>query len=157
MDIVWDIQLGKSHADAALFRLRLHHGLAFGNDLAKDTDSGDNDIFPDSTTARSRTSLINLSKCQPACRIWQCSPSGRPSATGGGLQQLGETEDRIERAAKLMAHAGKEIRFREIGFFRRGLGALQFDVSFLECNSKRLRSVTSRAAANTPCSFRSRS
>ena len=51
---------------------------------------------------------------------------------GGGLQQLGEAEDRIERAAQLMAHAGEEIRFREVGFFRRGLGALQFDVRFLE-------------------------
>ena len=51
---------------------------------------------------------------------------------GGRLHQLGETEDRIERAAQLMAHAGEEIRFREVGFLRRGLGALQLDVLFLQ-------------------------
>ena len=56
-------------------------------------------------------------------------------AVGGGevgLHQLGEAEDRIERAAQLVAHAGKEIRFREVGLLRRGLGALQLDVRFLE-------------------------
>jgi len=31
-----------------------------------------------------------------------------------------------------MAHAGKEIRFGEVGFFRGGLGALQLDVLFLQ-------------------------
>src|SRR5664279_4820729 len=51
---------------------------------------------------------------------------------GGQLHQLGETEDRIERATKLMAHAGEEIRFREVGFLRGGLGARQLDVRFLE-------------------------
>ena len=51
---------------------------------------------------------------------------------GIGVDELGETEDRIERRAKLMAHAGKEIRFREIGLFRRGPGSLQFDVVFLQ-------------------------
>src|ERR1039458_7370876 len=51
---------------------------------------------------------------------------------GGQLHQLRETEDRIERATKLMAHAGKEIRFREVGFLRGGLGARQLDVRFLE-------------------------
>ncbi len=30
-----------------------------------------------------------------------------------------------------MAHAGKEIGFREIGFFRRRFGSLQLDVGFL--------------------------
>src|ERR1035441_2596542 len=51
---------------------------------------------------------------------------------GGQLHQLGETEDRIERATKLMAHAGEEIRFRAVGFLRGGLGARQLDVRFLE-------------------------
>src|ERR1039458_10442721 len=51
---------------------------------------------------------------------------------GGQLHQLGETEDRIERATKLMAHTGEEIRFREVGFLRGGLGARQLDVRFLE-------------------------
>src|ERR1035438_6614631 len=51
---------------------------------------------------------------------------------GIGNDELGEAEDRIERRAKLMTHAGKEIRFREVGLLRGGLGALQFDVGFLE-------------------------
>ena len=58
---------------------------------------------------------------------WAAVGSGR-----GGLHQLGEAEDRVERAAQLMAHAGKEIRFGEVGLFRRGLGALQLDVRFLQ-------------------------
>src|SRR5450759_3612711 len=51
---------------------------------------------------------------------------------GGRLHQLRETEDRIDRAAKLMAHAGKEIRFREVGYLRGGFGALKLDDRFLE-------------------------
>jgi len=51
-----------------------------------------------------------------------------------------------------MTHAGKEIRFREVGLLRGGLGALQFDVGSWSACSLRLRSVTSRATANTPCS-----
>jgi len=31
-----------------------------------------------------------------------------------------------------MAHAGKEFRFGEVGFFRQRLGALQFGVFFLQ-------------------------
>ena len=100
---------------------------------ASDTGSGDSDSFPDSIIARSRISLISFSRCHPAWRIW-CNAFllGGRWRRGVGLHQLGETEDGIERAAQLMAHAGKEIRFREVGFFRRGLGALQLDVLFLQ-------------------------
>ena len=48
------------------------------------------------------------------------------------IDELSETEDRIERRAQLMAHAGKEIGFREVRFFRRGPGPLQLDVIFLQ-------------------------
>lgn len=37
---------------------------------------------------------------------------------GIGLHQLREPEDGIERTAQLMAHAGKEFRFRKVGLFR---------------------------------------
>jgi len=43
-----------------------------------------------------------------------------------GFQELAEAEDRVERGAKLVAHAGKEIRFGEVGLFRDGFGAGQF-------------------------------
>jgi len=36
-----------------------------------------------------------------------------------GIQSKGgEADDGIERRAQLVAHAGKEIRFREVGLFR---------------------------------------
>jgi hypothetical protein len=69
---------------------------------------------------------------------------------GVGVDELGETQDRIERRAKLVAHAGKEIRFREVGLFRRGLALSNSTLFSCRVSSKRLRSVTSRAAANTP-------
>src|ERR1051325_1714317 len=46
----------------------------------------------------------------------------------GGLHQLGEAEDRVERAAELMTHAREEIRFRQIGSLGGRLGALELDV-----------------------------
>ena len=49
-----------------------------------------------------------------------------------GLHQLREAEDRVERAAQLVAHAGEEIRLREVGLLRHGLGALQLDVLLLQ-------------------------
>src|ERR1700693_4831299 len=57
---------------------------------------------------------------------------GWPRRRGVGLHQLCETEDRTEWSAQLMAHAGKKVRFREVGFFRRDLGSLQLDVLILE-------------------------
>jgi len=108
--------------------------MAWHSDMtsANDTDSVDSDTFPDSITERSRISLINFSRCHPPGESGQCFPSESPWQRGGQLHQLGETEDRIERATKLMAHAGEEIRFREVGFLRGGLGARQLDVRFLE-------------------------
>ncbi len=53
---------------------------------------------------------------------------------GGESESISWAKPRIALSgrAKLMAHAGKEIRFREVGFLRGGLGALQLDVGFLE-------------------------
>src|ERR1700733_3036810 len=46
--------------------------MAWHSDMTSDndTDSGESDTLPDSITARSRISLINLSRCHPAWRIW---------------------------------------------------------------------------------------
>ena len=38
-----------------------------------------------------------------------------------GFHDLGESDDRVERRAQLMAHIGEEFRFRLIGFFGAGL------------------------------------
>ena len=55
-----------------------------------------------------------------------------------GLHQLGEAQDRIQRAAQLMAHAGQKIRFREVGFLRRHPGAHQFGSGRLDLLSQLL-------------------
>src|SRR5204863_5417660 len=49
----------------------------------------------------------------------------RSRQRGAGFQELAEAEDRVERGAKLVAHARKEIRFGEVGLFRDGLGVGQ--------------------------------
>ena len=94
---------------------------------ASETGSRDSVTLPDSISARSRISLISSSRYQPALRIWSmfrfCEGVG-----GGepGFHELGETEDRIERRAQLMAHAGEKIRFRAVGLLRGGHGLVQF-------------------------------
>ena len=124
---------GKGHADAALLRLRLDHGLAFEHDF------GQRRRFP----RQRQLAGLDLREIENFVDQLQQIPSrvenlvdagllGGRRRRGIGVDQLGETEDRIERRAQLMAHAGQEIRFREVGLFRRGLGALQFDVVFLQ-------------------------
>lgn len=43
-----------------------------------------------------------------------------------------EAENGIERAAQFVAHAGKELGFGKVGFFRFRLGHLQLNVLFLQ-------------------------
>ena len=57
---------------------------------------------------------------------------GRRCRRNIGVHQLGKAEDSVERAAKLVAHAGKKFRLREIGFFRQRFCALQLDILFLQ-------------------------
>ena len=100
---------------------------------ASETGSSESDTLPDSITARSRISLISFSRCQPAWRIWVMRPPARASAAGvADLHQLGEPEDRVEGAAQLVAHAGEEVRLRQVRLLGGGLGALQLDVRLLE-------------------------
>jgi hypothetical protein len=107
---------------------------------ASDTGSSDSDSLPDSISARSRISLISSSRYQPALRIWSmlrfCEGVG-----GGvpGFHQLGEAEDRVERRAQLVAHAGEEIRFREVGLLGANLAAMALFSSASTC----LRTVLS--------------
>ena len=48
-----------------------------------------------------------------------------------GFEQLGEPEDRVERRAQFVAHAGEKIRFRAIGLFRCGHGLLELGFRYL--------------------------
>ena len=158
LDEAGAFELGKGHADAALLRLRLDHGLAFVHDF------GQRDRFQ----RQRQLAGLDQREIEDFVDQLQQIPSGLENLVDAallrrrrrrrtGFHELGETEDRAERRAQLMAHAGEEIRFGEVGLFRHDL-ALSSS-TFFSCStwSRRLRSVTSRAAANTPCSLRSRS
>ncbi len=105
-----------------------HSRMISGSELA----SSDSDSFPDSISARSRISLISSSRYHPACRIW--SMLRFCETVGGGdarFHELGETENRAQRRAELVAHAGKEVRLREVGLFRDGHRLVQLQLDLL--------------------------
>ena len=142
---------GKSHPDAALLPLRLDHRLAFEHHF------GERRRFQ----RQRQLAGLDLRQIQDFVDQFQQIPSCVENLVdarrlGGrrrrrvGVNELRKSKDRIERRAKLMAHAGQEIRFGEVGLFRRGSGSFQFELFSCRVCSKRLRSVTSRAAANTP-------
>ena len=123
-----------------------------------DTGSCERDTLPDSMTARSRISLISFSRCQPASRIWVIRPDW--AAVGGGAA------DSISWAKPRMALSGLRSSWlmleRKSDLARLAFSAADLAISRLmfvswSARSKRFRSVTSRAAANTPCNFLSRS
>ena len=129
MDEVRDVEWGEGHTDATLLRLRFDHGLAFEQDLGHRQRFRRERQFPG----------LDLCEIEDFVDQFQQMPSrlenlvnafllGGRRRRGIGFHQLSETKDRIERAAQLMAHTGKEIRFGEVGFFRHGLGVLQLDV-----------------------------
>ena len=123
-----------------------------------ETGSTDSESFPDSITARSRISLISSSRYHPAWRIW--SMLAFCEAVAGGVSES------ISCAKPRMALSGERsswlILERNSDLARLAFSATKVALSssaFLPCStsSRRLRSVTSRAAAKTPCRFRFRS
>ena len=123
-----------------------------------DTDSGDSDTLPDSITARSRISLISLSRCHPAWRIWAML-SDWEAVGNGEADSISWAKPRIAlsglRSSWLMLERKSDLARLAFSAADLALSSSTFD-SCSAC-SKRLRSVTSRAAANTPCSLLSRS
>ena len=127
------VEAGKGHGHAALLRLGLHHGLAFGHDLAQG-----HRLARDGHLAgfdhRQVEDLVDELQEMPS------RPENLADASllrvgwlrHGRLHQLREAQDRIERAAKLVAHARQKIGLREVGLLRRGLGGLQLGVGFEE-------------------------
>ena len=88
-----------------------------------ETGSRDSDTLPDSISARSRISLISSSRYQPALRIWsRLRFCGGVGAGAPDSMQLGEAEDRVERRAQFVAHAGEKIGLRAVGLLGRGHG-----------------------------------
>ena len=100
---------------------------------ASDMGSGDSDSLPDSMSARSRISLISVQQVptglQDLVDAVLLTGRGRRRA---GLHQLGEAEDGVERRAQLVAHAGEELRLRQVRLLGRDLGLLQLQVAFLQ-------------------------
>ena len=128
------------------------------NTSPTDTDSVDNDTFPDSITARSRISFISLRRCHPACKIWAML------SLWEGVS--GVAPDSINCAKPRIAFRGLRNSWlmleRKSDFARLAFSAVDFAVSsstFFSCSTCSIcfRSVTSRAAANTPCSVLARS
>ena len=125
---------------------------------ASDVGSRDSASLPDSICARSRISLISSSRYHPAWRIW--SMLAVWEGVGGGESELMSwAKPRIalsgERSSWLMLD--RKSDFARLAFSAAALALSSSMLFSCSVRSKRLRSVTSRAAANTPCSFRSRS
>src|SRR5471032_1987563 len=102
------------------------------------TGSSDSDTLPDSTAARSRTSLISLSRCPRLENLGDARRLRGRRQRRRRLHQLGEAEDRVERAAQLMAHAREEIRFGEVGFIRHDLGTVRHDLGTFQLDVRLL-------------------
>ena len=125
---------------------------------ASDIASWDSESLPDSISARSRISLISSSRYQPACRIWSMLAFwlgvglGAPDSTSCAKPRIAFSG---ERSSWLMLD-----RKSDLARFACSAANLALSSSTLvSCRawSRNLRSVMSRAAANTPCSVRSRS
>ena len=128
------------------------------NTSASAMGSGESESLPDSISAKSRISLISSSRYQPACRIWSmlsfCAVVGM-----GEPESISCAKPRIafrgERNSWLMLERNSDLA-------RLAASAVTFaptSSAFVSCRawSRRLRSVTSRAAAMTPLSIWSRS
>ena len=120
--------------------------------------SGDIDSLPDSISDRSRISLISSSRYQPACRIW--STLSFCAGVGGGVPESTScAKPRIafrgERSSWLMLDRKSDFAW----LARSAVILAPCSSRFVSCRvrSSCLRSVTSRAAAITPRSVRSRS
>ena len=151
---------GKAHADAAFLRLRFDHGLAFEHDFGQrhrfqrqrqlaGLDQREIENFVDQFQ-QVPSRLENLVDAALLGDGWR---------RRAGLHELGKTEDRVERRAQLMAHAGEKFRFREVGFFRHGPGAFQLGILVLQRLARRLLAspVTSRNTSTAPTTWPSRS
>jgi len=123
------VGLGKGHADAMLSRLRLDHALAFEHDFGQRHRFRRQRHLP-GLDLREIEDFVDQLQQMPSCLedLGDVVLLGGRRRWGLGLQQLGEPENGIERAAQLMAHARKELGLGEVRLVRRGLGALQLDV-----------------------------
>ena len=99
------------------------------NTSCKNAGSNCSSILPDSTLARSRISLIRLSRCLPLAKtsVKNCERSSSVTVERGIEQDFGKADDRVERRAQLVRHVGEKFRLMPIG--RLDLPALVFDLT----------------------------
>src|SRR6266699_327037 len=127
-------EAGKAHADPALLRLRLDHRLALEHDpVQRHRFPGNRKLA--GLDEREIENFVDQLQQIPPCleNLVDARLLRRCRQRGTGFQELAEAEDCVERGAKLVAHAGKEIRFGEVRLFRDGLGVGQlcFDLPAL--------------------------
>ena len=125
-------QLEKTHGNAVLLRLRLDHGLAIEHGVAERHGFQRQLQFAGLDHGEIEDLVDQVQQVPP--RLENLAGAFLLSERlrrGVGFHQLCESEDRIERRAQLMAHVGKEIRFRPVGLFRNGPGVVQFHFDLL--------------------------
>ena len=118
-----DVELREGHPDTALLRLRSDHGLAFEDDFGQRRRLLRQRQLPRLDLRQIEDFVDQLEEVPSRAKnLGNARLLRGRRRRGVGLHQLGEPEDRIERRAKLMAHAGKEIGLGEVGLLRRALG-----------------------------------
>ena len=113
------VELREGRSDATLLRLRFDHALAFEHDIGNRHRLLRQRHLP-GLDLREIEDFVDQFQQMPS-RLKNLNDAfllGGRCWLGIGLHQLGKSEDGIERTAQLMAHAGKKIRFGEVGLFR---------------------------------------
>ena len=144
-DEAGDLEARKGHADAALLRLRLDHGPALEHDLDQ-RDRLPRQRHLARLDQREIEDLVDQLQQVPAGLedLVEASLLRGRRRRRAGFHELGETEDRVERRAQFVAHAGEEIRFRAVGLLRGGHGLVQFRLRRACARNCRCRSAGSR-------------
>ena len=123
------LEARKDHRDAALLRLRLDQGAAVEHHLGQR-----HRLVRHRYLAR-----LDQREVEDFVDQFQQVPAGLQDLVNAfllanrwcrraGFHQLGEPQDGVQRGAQLMAHAGQEIRFREVGLLCRGQGLVAFNL-----------------------------
>ena len=127
------IKLGKSQNDASFLGLRLHHGVAFGQDFWQvhrlqrqrhfaGLDHGKVQDFVDQLQeVPTRLQYLGDAFLLRIRGRWRCRG-----------HQLRKPQNGIEWRAQFVAHAGQKVGLRQIGLLCGGFGTLHLHIGFLQ-------------------------